>query len=167
MCLVAILFCMENKKTKLIFKIVGSFQRAMEMAAELEKKPRDFGTGEKLYSAEIHMIEVIGESENENQKVSVTDIADYFGITKGAVSQTFKKLDKKGLVQRYADPVNASRSLLYLTPEGKRVLKSHQEWHEKMDGGFADYLNGLKPSDIFVIKDFLSRYEFSLDNRNS
>ncbi len=89
---------MENKKTKLIFKIVGSFQRAMEMAAELEKKPRDFGTGEKLYSAEIHMIEAIGESENENQKVSVTDIADYFGITKGAVSQTLKKLESKEFV---------------------------------------------------------------------
>ncbi len=129
--------------------------------SEIDKKPHEFGTGILMYHSEMYLIEILGSNEGQ----SMTRIAEIMGITKGAVSQTFKKLDNKGLVKKYLDPSNASRSLLYLNAAGRKLLMTHEKWHEKMDGGFTEYLKGLEASESFIIKDFLSRYEFFLDNR--
>ncbi|MCP4693846.1 MAG: MarR family transcriptional regulator [Desulfobacterales bacterium] len=152
---------MKDEKQKLIFNIVGAFKRTMKLERELEKKPRDYGTGEKLYSSEIHMIEAIGVSES----LSVTDVADYFGITKGAVSQTLKKLENKGLVKKEKDPENSSRLLLGLTSKGKAAFYSHMHWHEKMDGGFRDAFFSFEKEQLEFMLDFLKMFETFLKNR--
>ena len=151
---------MKNK-TILIFKIIGSFKRSMKLAQELEKKPRDFGIGEKLHSSEIHLVEAIGESEN----LSVTDLAEYFGITKGAVSQTLKKLELKDLVLKKKDPKNSSRYILGLTTKGKTAFYAHMHWHEKMDGGFRDSYYALEEDKLQFLFDFLNKFENFLKNR--
>ncbi|MGL1893896.1 MAG: MarR family winged helix-turn-helix transcriptional regulator [Spirochaetaceae bacterium] len=143
-------------------KLLNQLKNIANKKSELDKRPHEFGTGIKMYNSEMYLVEVLGVSEGQ----SMTRIAEIMGITKGAVSQTFKKLEKRGLVKKYPDPVNASRSLLYLTTLGKKILKTHEKWHQEMDGGFSDYLSKLEPSALFVIKDFLSRYEFLLDNRS-
>lgn len=129
--------------------------------SEIDKKPHEFGTGMLMYHSEMYLIEILGSNEGQ----SMTKIAEIMGITKGAVSQTFKKLDNKCLVKKYPDPSNASRSLLYLNSDGRKLLNTHKRWHEMVDGGFSEYLKGLEASEAFIIKDFLSRYEFFLDNR--
>lgn len=149
-------------KTNACTQIIEQLRRIARKKSELEKRPHEFGTGRFLQHAEMYLVEVLGQNEG----MSVTRIAGIMQITKGAISQTLKKLEKKGIVQKFPDPANASRTLLYLSAEGKRVLKSHQEWHQKVDGGFNEYLAGLKGQDVMVIRDFLNRYEFFLDNRN-
>ncbi|MBN2718648.1 MAG: MarR family transcriptional regulator [Deltaproteobacteria bacterium] len=144
-------------------QIIEQLRRIARKKSELEKEPHEYGTGILMQHAEMYMVEVLGQNEG----LSVTRIAAIMQITKGAVSQTLKKLEAKGLVQKYADPANASRTLLYLSADGKRVLKAHQKWHRKVDGGFSEYLDGLEGNEVLVIRDFLNRYEFFLDNRNS
>jgi DNA-binding MarR family transcriptional regulator/GNAT superfamily N-acetyltransferase len=53
---------------------------------------------------------------------SVTDIARAVGTTQPAVSQLAPKLQARGLIKRKRDPHDERRTLLELTPEGKRQL---------------------------------------------
>ena len=143
-------------------QIIEQLRRIARKKSELEKEAHEYGTGILMQHAEMYLVEILGLNEG----LSVTRIAGIMQITKGAVSQTLKKLEHKGLVQKYPDPANASRTLLYLSTAGKKVLKAHQKWHRRVDGGFTEYLNSLQGSDKLVIRDFLNRYEFFLDNRN-
>ena len=125
------------------------------MWQDLEKKPQKFGTDEDLYSSEIHLIETIGENNN----FSVTDIAKQLGVTKGAVSQTLKKLEMKGLAVKYADPQNSSRAIVELTSKGKMAFYAHEHWHEQTDGGFRKYMNSLAQEQMDLIYEVLSNVE--------
>ena len=50
-------------------------------------------------------------------------IADYFGITRGTVSQTLALLERKGLVRKEADARHGRRIHLLLTDAGEAVLR--------------------------------------------
>jgi len=149
----------DTKQT--VFTLMGTFDRVVRLAGELEKRPRDFGTGEKLYSSEIQIVEVLGETEG----LSVTDLSRMFGITKGAVSQTLKKMVAKELVLKTRDPRNASRFLLSLTAKGKAAFFAHMHWHEKVDGGFRKTLYQLDPEKIRFMTEFLETFEAFLVQR--
>lgn len=127
--------------------------------AELENRPWHFGTSETLYRSEMFLLELIGEREG----LSVTEAADQLGITKGAVSQTLKKLDAKGLVEKQTDPDNSLRACLYMTNKGKSAYYAHKHWHEKIDDGFKDFFIGLGPENIAFLEDFLDQLDGFLD----
>lgn len=142
-------------------KIHGKFQSLMALASKLDKAPRKFGTGQSLSHSEIHMIEIIGDNEN----MSVTDIGKWIGVTKGAISQGLKRLEKKELTTKKTDPENLSRSIVYLTAKGNMAYWAHKHWHETMDGGFSHYLKALDPHSTDIIVDFLTRIEDFLARR--
>ncbi len=137
------------------FAILGRFVHLVKMWQRIEKQPRFFGLDEPLHSSEIHMIEVIGEQRD----LSVSDLARQLGITKGAVSQTIKKIEKKGMIVKDADPDNASRALVSLTAKGKLAYYAHAHWHEKMDGGFRDYFTSLPQDKLAFLDEFLTQVE--------
>jgi DNA-binding MarR family transcriptional regulator len=143
----------ENKISPLA--IAEKFTHVVKLWQDLEKKPQKFGTEENLYSAEIHLIEAIGK----NNKLSVTDIAKFLGVTKGAVSQNLKKLENKGLAIKHSDPLNSSRAIVELTAKGKIAFYAHEHWHEQMDGGFRDYMNSLTQEQMDLIYEVLSNVE--------
>ncbi|MBU2456094.1 MAG: MarR family winged helix-turn-helix transcriptional regulator, partial [Proteobacteria bacterium] len=45
----------------------------------------------------------------------MSDIGKHLGITKGAVSQSLKKLETKGFSTKKTDPENLSRTIVMLT----------------------------------------------------
>ena len=142
-------------------KIHGKFESIMALALKLDKTPRKFGTEHKLSHTEIHLVEIVGD----NPDLSVTDLAKLLGITKGAVSQSLKRLETKGLTQKQPDPENLSRSLVTLTAKGNMAYWSHKHWHETMDGGFSRYLSDLDHTEVGIIIEFLSRVEDFLSRR--
>ena len=107
------------------------------------------------------MIEVLGQES----ALSVTDVAKRLGITKGAVSQTLKKLENKSLVIKSIDPGNSSRAQIELTAKGKIAYYAHEHWHETMDGGFKNYFTGLPQDKIRFLDEFLSVVEDFFENR--
>jgi DNA-binding MarR family transcriptional regulator len=141
----------SNKPTP--FSLIGKFMKAVKVWQDLEKQPRKFGIEQDLHSAEIHLIEAVGHHAG----VSVTDLAELMGVTKGAVSQTLKKLEGKGLVSKIADPDNSSRLLVHLTSKGKVAFYAHEHWHETMDGGFKEYFFGMPEEQLVFLDEFLDR----------
>lgn len=132
------------------------FKALVRLSVELERAPRTFGTGEAMTSTEIHLIEIIGDQQ---ERAGVTDLAKMLGITKGAVSQNLKKLDKKGFTVKQVDPDNASRCLVQLTSKGKTAYYAHKHWHETMDGGFKTYFENLDQAKVAFLIEFLARAE--------
>ena len=149
-------------KNKNLF-IHGKFQSIMRLSQKLEKTPKKFGTKEFLSHAEIHLIEIIGDNEG----VSVTDISKFLSITKGAVSQSLKRLEAKDLTTKETDPDNLSRAIVMLTSKGNTAYWAHKHWHETMDGGFLKYMDELQKEEIEIVARFLEKVEDFLKRRVS
>ena len=137
------------------YSIVSKFSRIVKLWQELERQPKKFGIDEDLHRSEIHVIEVVGD----NGGPGVTDIAETMGITKGAVSQTLKKLENKGLIAKEPDPGNRSRLAVKLTSKGKVAYYAHAHWHETMDDGFKAYCYNLSGDKMLFLDEFLTRVE--------
>ena len=58
-------------------------------------------------------------------------IAEYFGITRGTVSQTLAVLERKGLLTKEPDVHHGKRLHLILTPAGESVLS--ESWVERVE----------------------------------
>ena len=132
------------------------FETVVKLYRQLERTPRSWGTDHPLTATEIHLIEVIG---NGATPYSVTDLAQLLGVTKGAISQTLKRLEAKELTCKKPDPGNASRSQVELTTAGRTAYEAHHQWHETMDGGFKTYCSHLEPEKLDFLLEFLDRVE--------
>lgn len=84
-----------------------------------------FGTGVLMHQNEIHTVQAIGG----HSRINVTNLAKYKGVTKGAISQTIKRLIRKGLVRRTHAPGNAKEVLLELTDLGWIGFRNHEKFH--------------------------------------
>ncbi len=144
---------MENEN---LHKLHEKFLRIVKLVAELEKATRYYGTEFLMTNSEIHLIELIGDNEG---KFSVTDLAKFMGVTKGAISQKLKKLEKKGFITKKADPSNLSRIVAALTSRGKTAYYSHKDWHETMDGGFTGFFINLPDEKKGFLYEVLDKVE--------
>ncbi len=152
---------MKPPPPKSVHTLFSKFEGLVALANRLERMPRRFGTDETVSSAEMHLLELIGE----NPGCSVTDLAGLKGITKGAVSQSLKRMEAKGLVRKTESPENLSRCRVLLTGKGETAFDAHQQWHRTMDGGFKEYMRRLGPEQIGFIDDFMTRVLKFLEQR--
>jgi DNA-binding MarR family transcriptional regulator len=129
---------------------------------EVDKKSRFYGTDKPLFEAEIHMIKSI----KENEGIHVTGLAEKLGITKGAVSQTIAKLQKKGMVIKDRDSSNQSKLVLRLTEKGEIAYKSHIDYHEKFDKCVENILKDTTEDNKIFLKKFLLAVEKAIDAYN-
>ncbi|WP_320043598.1 MarR family winged helix-turn-helix transcriptional regulator [uncultured Desulfobacter sp.] len=136
-------------------KIKQKLHSVLKLAQQMETKPRKYGTDIMLTGVEIHLIELVGDNDNS----SVTDVAKLYGVTKGAISQRFKKLEHEKLIKKDTDPTNSSRAIVNLTSKGKVAYFAHKHWHETMEGGYTEYWKTLEPEKIAVIEEFLTKIE--------
>jgi DNA-binding MarR family transcriptional regulator len=110
-------------------KVIDTFSRVLYLYGEMEKKPRDYGTGDLLFTSEIHTIEAIGE----NPGINITALSDKLGISKSAVSQIINKLEIKQIVTRYKQQNNGKEVLLKLLERGQLAFYGHKKYHLSMD----------------------------------
>lgn len=98
---------------------------------------RDFGTGEKYHTVEIHIMSYIAD----NPGITVTELACDWNRTKGAISQIIKKLETKDLIFRQKDRGNNKNVYLYVTEKGKILDEAHKKYDNK---NYKDFLNELQ-----------------------
>jgi DNA-binding MarR family transcriptional regulator len=104
-------------------EIIELFIRLANKYKALEKIPVDYGVGTDLYHSERHLIDQIGD----HPEMNITELARYLGVTKGAISQTVKKLEDKGVVIRYKGAENEKEVFLEFSDIGRKVYKKHKE----------------------------------------
>lgn len=119
---------------------------------DLDKKTRYYGTDVPIFHSEIHVIMAIAE----NPGIHVGGLADVLGVTKGAVSEILKKLEKKSLVIKEIDNLNLSRYLLSLTEKGKKAHSNHIFYHSVLNTMVEDELKDASEDELEFLSNFLS-----------
>jgi len=133
--------------------IAAQFVRVMNTYNALEKTPLEFGTSERLYPSEIHMIEAIGK----NHGINVTELGNTLGVTKGAVSQKVARLASKGLVVKVKTPFSEKEVSLKLTDMGWVAFEGHEKFHREMYGDFIKYIEDFSSDEVKRFGDVLKK----------
>ena len=130
-----------------LHSIIDLFIRILHLYSVLDKKPKDFGTGDLLYVSEIHAIHAIGSYP----EINLTKLAELSGVTRGAISQTVKRLVSKRYIARYRVRNNKEVNLR-LSDKGYLINQRYMDF-EKEQFVFAEklYENASK-EDITLIK---------------
>lgn len=101
--------------------------RLLNLYHAAQKQPRRYSGNITLYAAEAHMVEIIGSQPG----IMGMELAERLFISKGAVSQTLKKLLEKGLVYKN-DAADGRAARLYLTDAGGIIWQEHRRLHQPM-----------------------------------
>ncbi|OFI07110.1 putative HTH-type transcriptional regulator [Clostridium acetireducens DSM 10703] len=144
---------MENIDDKL--KISEILLSVIYKFVERDKKAKYFGTDTALYHSEIHMIEFI----KENKDLHISAIARKLDITRGAVSQTIKRLEKKGFIVKEMDEDNNSKLLIKLTEKGEIANYNHKKYHKSFDKIILDILKNEEEHNVEFLKHFFYKLE--------
>lgn len=140
----------EMKNYKNIIKLYFSSVKSFE---EIEKTPKDFGTGDLLYGSEIHTIVAIGE----NPGCNMTEIAGIMNITKGGVQKFAKKLLAKDLIYKTHIPDNKKEVIYGLTKKGNKAFQMHEEFEQKRFGKIFELMDSMEAKELQVLEDFLTK----------
>ena len=107
----------------------------------------------KLYPSEIHLMQLI----YAKQATNATGMARRLGVSKGAISQTLSRLEKKGIITKSKDPANKNELTAMFTPKGLKAMQGFEEVRSSLRKPYAKYLTGLSTQEGKVIIEFLEQ----------
>ncbi|WP_128894895.1 MarR family winged helix-turn-helix transcriptional regulator [Longirhabdus pacifica] len=103
----------------------------------LEKNPKKYGEAGHLTPSEIHTIDAIGIED----PIQMSELATKLKVTKGAITQIFKKLETKGLVKKGPHPTDSRSFIISLTEKGKAAYLLHEQLHLRFFQSLSDQFN--------------------------
>ncbi|MGD8845992.1 MAG: MarR family transcriptional regulator [Desulfobacteraceae bacterium] len=115
--------------------------------------------GISLYPSEIHLLLVIKNDIDSN----ATKISKQLGLTKGAISQTLSRLEKKGIILKAKDPYNKNELNLSLTDLGKEAYELCQSTKMVFIEAHDELLAKLNSKEKEVVLNFLKHMEKAID----
>ena len=107
--------------------LIDLFLKILHLYSVIGRKPKDYGTGDLLYFTEIHTITMVGK----NKEINMTRLAEIMGVTKGAISQTIRKLVHKNLILK-SNSTNKKEFNLKLSEKGKIVYKGQESFQKEL-----------------------------------
>lgn len=103
-----------------LYRFVVSYHNYMNMM-------RDYGTGEVISMVEVHILTLI----EDHPGITVSELTRIWGTTKGAISQTVKKLEGKGLITRTKNETNGRISHLFASDTGEQLSLAHKSFDNR------------------------------------
>ncbi len=131
--------------------ILELIYKAHRRLGELESTPRDYGTGELLYSSDIHTVEAVGRQPGCN----LTQLAGALEVSKPAASKFTRNLLRRGFLVKQKQAGNAKEVSFSLSPKGQRARQAHERFTRKVFGPLQAVESELSVSDRRVIRSFL------------
>jgi DNA-binding MarR family transcriptional regulator len=125
-----------------------------------EKKKIFKFKGVSIYPSEVHLMLVIKNDIDTN----ATAIAKQLGLTKGAVSQTLLRLEKKGIILKTKDSYKKNELTLSLTGFGEKAYELCQSSQVSFIEAHEGYLAKLDSKEKEVILNFLLHMEKTIDD---
>ena len=107
--------------------LIDLFLKILHLYSVIGRKPKDYGTGDLLYFTEVHTITMVAR----NDEVNMTQLAEIMGVTKGAISQTIRKLVHKNLILR-TNINNRKEVNLRLSEKGRQVLAAQESFQKEI-----------------------------------
>lgn len=113
-----------------------AFYRFVSLYQDYMNQTRDYGDGVQHSMVEMHILAIICDEPG----ITVGQVAQQWGRTKGAASQNVTKLEKRGLLVRAKHLSNAREVHLYPTKEGQALAALHAAYDSRTEKRFADQL---------------------------
>jgi DNA-binding MarR family transcriptional regulator len=133
--------------------IIEKTHQALNVAVQEMKTARDYGNGIKLYYSEIHSLEVIKDHERAN----ISELAEHMAVTIGAVWQGTRKLEAKGLIEKYQLRDNRKDVYFCLTESGRVACAGHDKYHEALNPELFAFIDRLNENETKLVLDFLEQ----------
>ena len=110
------------------------------------KKPRDYGTGEKVNMVEVHTLLMIADHPG----ICITEVSKMWGHTIAAASRNADRLCKKGYIQKGKLPGNDKNVHLFATEKGKAFAELHKQYDKKEVRADAEHVLRTHTPEEFV-----------------
>lgn len=135
-----------------LLELIHAAHRLLE---KLESVPRDYGTGDLLFSADIHTVVEVDRKPGCN----LTQLAKSMGVSKPAAFKFVKKMLALGYLHKDRPAGNRKEVSLKLSLKGKAALKAHAEFEKRTFGPLMSIEAKLSDADNQTIKRFLRQLE--------
>ena len=109
--------------------------------------------GIKLHPSELHLLLFLDARPGAN----ASEIASRFNVTKGAVSQTLSRLERKGVLTKGRNPDSQTELILSLTRKGNRVMAEALRLKEAAEEKFDAHLSDLTEGERVAVGRFFQR----------
>ena len=107
-----------------------------------------------LRPAQYSVLSVIGA----NRGLSQADVAQLLGIERARLVRLLDRLEKRGLTQRLASPVDRRSHALQLTPAGQALLKRAKALAQVHEGNLVEKLGAANHARLIeALRDFDAR----------
>jgi DNA-binding MarR family transcriptional regulator len=127
--------------------LIDLFLKILHLYSVIGRKPKDYGTGDLLYFTEIHTIAMVGK----NREINMTRLADMMGVTKGAISQTIRKLVSKNFIVK-SSTNNRKEINLRLSGKGKIVYKGQESFQKELFTFAGTLYDRASPEDRDLVR---------------
>ena len=114
-----------------------------------------------LGNTEQHILAAVGDLPEPN----VTAIAEYMGITKGAVSKNIRKMIFAGYLEAFQKEGNSKNIYYALTEQGRELYLLHQKAHENWIRADQAFFDTLSPEERRAAEEFFRKYLAYMDQQ--
>jgi DNA-binding MarR family transcriptional regulator len=125
----------------------------------MEKQPVRHDANHALHHSERHMIDRIGEGPG----VNITEFAAASGVTKGAISQIVKKIEKKGFVRRIKRSGNEKEVYLELTEAGQEFYEKRKKINDESLRPLYEHLKRYSDDEVEFLVSMFKWFDVFLD----
>ncbi|PRT10173.1 MarR family transcriptional regulator [Bacillus thuringiensis] len=139
-------------------QVMNGFRKLYNKLVWLNKDKMEEGL-KGFKSSEVHCIEYIENNVDSN----VTQLAEAFYVTRGAISRMTKKLIQKGLIESYQKSENKKEIYFRLTEEGKEIYKIHEDLHKEFQERDKAVFEQVTEEEFDSIISFVEKYSRHLD----
>ncbi|HDR3327778.1 MULTISPECIES: MarR family transcriptional regulator [Bacillus cereus group] len=139
-------------------RVMNGFRELYNKLVWLNKDKMEEGL-KGFKSSEVHCIEYIENNADSN----VTQLAEAFYVTRGAISRMTKKLIQKGLVESYQKSENKKEIYFKLTEQGKEIYKIHEDLHKEFQERDKAVFEQVTEEEFDSIISFVEKYSRHLD----
>ncbi|MDA1679909.1 MarR family transcriptional regulator [Bacillus cereus group sp. TH152-1LC] len=139
-------------------QVMNGFRELYNKMVWLNKDKMEEGL-KGFKSSEVHCIEYIENNVDSN----VTQLAEAFYVTRGAISRMTKKLINKGLIESYQKSENKKEIYFRLTEQGKEIYKIHEELHNEFQQRDKAVFEQVTEAEFDSIINFVEKYSRHLD----
>jgi DNA-binding MarR family transcriptional regulator len=140
--------------------LIDLFLKILHLYSVISRKPKDYGTGDLLYFTEIHTITMVGK----NKEINMTKLAEIMGVTKGAISQTIRKLVYKNLILK-SNSTNKKEFNLKLSSKGIMVYKGQESFQKELFEFAATLYEQALPADRDMVKRLFIAINSNMESR--
>ena len=139
----------------LFHKTLFSIRRCMRMHHSLiEKTVENMG----CHHAQHRILFYLERNpDNRSQK----EIADFMEISPACVAVTMKKMEKNGLITRYADKDDSRNNIIEITPKAREIINISKAYFNKIDEAVFD---GFSHSELEQLEGYFERMKANIGN---